>query len=100
MDSGNIGMILSAIWGLLGIIAGGKALLVIRSIVKALSESTDVANALDGAMKAVEAAEKDGVWESGEVEQIKAAGENFKLQLQEAKNAWSNVQSALVKNLK
>jgi len=100
MDNNTIGMILTAIWGLLGLIAGGKALIKIRSFIKAMSESTDVPAALDNVMKTIQEAEQDGVWESGEVEKIKQATDYFKQQIQEAKDAWSNVQILLFKKLR
>lgn len=97
MSNDTLGMILTAIWGLLGILFGGTGLIIIRSIFKALAESTDVGTALDTLMETVNQAEKDGVWEGGELDAIKKTADNVKLQIIEAKDAWQKVQSVLIK---
>lgn len=97
MSNDTLGMILTAIWGLLGILFGGTGIIIIRAIFKALAESTDVGEALDTLMETVNKAEADGVWESKELDAIRATAENVKIQALEAKDAWKKVQAVLLR---
>lgn len=99
MDSGTLGAIITAILGLLGILFGGSGLIFWRSILNALKQSTEVGTALDLLMKTVQDADSDGVWEGGEIDSIKRTSEEFKKQLNEARDAWKNVHGVLMNKI-
>lgn len=97
MSNETIGMIITAILGMLGILFGGTGLVIIRAVFKALKESTEVGVALDMLVATVQKADADSVWDGGEIASIKAMAEKVKEEAVQAKKAWEKVHVALLK---
>lgn len=100
MSNETIGMIITAILGMLGILFGGTGLVIFRAILKALKESTEVGVALDMLVDTVKKADEDAVWEGAEIAAIKTVAERVKEEAIQAKKAWEKVHIALLKKKK
>jgi len=85
----NLHLILTALFAVLG--AFGGAMTIYGKIITALKESTDVGVAIDAAIKEIDKADDDKIWEKAEIEKIRKKFQLIKKELKEAKTAWLKV---------